>query len=99
MVHQAARGRASTEGESTTSKARLGFMTQGSAPNLWRRWLGYKVDNDGGEQEELAGEGRMCLPGMLLHPVKGVNLVIEGGKTVEQEEDEKAEASADAGSI
>ncbi len=70
------------------------FYDAGFSPNLWRRWLGYKVDNDGGEQEELAGEGRMCLPGMLLHPVKGVNLVIEGGKTVEQE---KAEASADTG--
>jgi hypothetical protein len=39
--------------------------------------LGYKVDNDGGEEEEIAGEGRMCLPGMLLHPVKQVDLVQE----------------------
>lgn len=46
--------------------------------NLWRRWLGYKVDNEGGEQAELAGEGRMCLPGVFLHPVKGVDLVVEG---------------------
>lgn len=38
-----------------------------------------KVDNDGGEREELAGEGRMCLPGVLLHPVKGVDMVVEGG--------------------
>lgn len=56
------------------------FYDAGFSPNLWRRWLGYKVDNDGGEQEEMAGEGRMCLPGILLHPVKGVNLVVEGGK-------------------
>ena len=48
------------------------------SPNLWRRWLGYKVDNEGGEQAELAGEGRMCLPGVFLHPVKGIDLVIEG---------------------
>ena len=61
------------------------FYDAGFSPNLWRRWLGYKVDNDGGEQEEIAGEGRMCLPGMLLHPVKGVNMVVEGGKTIEEE--------------
>ncbi len=61
------------------------FYDAGFAPNLWRRWLGYKVDNDGGEQEEVAGEGRMCLPAVLLHPVKGVNLVVEGGTMVEEE--------------
>ena len=44
--------------------------------NLWKRWLGYKVDNDGGEEEELHGEGRMCLPAMLLHPVKHIDLVL-----------------------
>ena len=63
------------------------FYDAGFAPNLWRRWLGYKVDNDGGEQEEVAGEGRMCLPGMLLHPVKEVNMIVEGGSTVEEEEE------------
>lgn len=52
---------------------------------LWRRWLGYKVDDEGGEQAELAGEGRMCLPGVFLHPVKGVDLVIEGGKRIEED--------------
>ena len=73
------------------------FYDAGFSPNLWRRWLGYKVDNDGGEQEELAGEGRMCLPGMLLHPVKGVNMVVEGGKTIEEVELERTEVAADAG--
>ncbi|KAH3905024.1 hypothetical protein HBH56_226310 [Parastagonospora nodorum] len=53
------------------------YYNAGFAPNLWKRWLGYKVDGDGGEEEELAGEGRMCLPGMLLHPVKQVDLVQE----------------------
>lgn len=53
------------------------YYNAGFAPNLWKRWLGYKVDNDGGEEEELAGEGRMCLPAMLLHPVKQVDLVQE----------------------
>ncbi|KAK3114380.1 hypothetical protein LTR53_007380 [Teratosphaeriaceae sp. CCFEE 6253] len=47
------------------------------APRLWKRWLGLRVDGDGGEVEEKAGEGRMCLPGMLVHPVKGVDLVFE----------------------
>lgn len=72
------------------------FYDAGFSPNLWRRWLGYKVDNDGGEQEELAGEGRMCLPGMLLHPVKGVNMVVEGGKTIEEAKLEKTDVTADA---
>ena len=62
------------------------FYDAGFASNLWRRWLGYKVDNDGGEQEEMAGEGRMCLPGMLLHPVKDVNMVVEGEAIIEEEE-------------
>lgn len=53
------------------------YYHAGFAPNLWKRWLGYKVDNDGGEEEELAGEGRMCLPGVLLHPVKQVDLIQE----------------------
>ncbi|TKA60672.1 hypothetical protein B0A49_14011 [Cryomyces minteri] len=53
------------------------YYHAGFAGNLWRRWLGYKVDNDGGEEAELAGEGRMCLPAMLLHPVKQVDLIYE----------------------
>ncbi|KAJ0416070.1 hypothetical protein BJY00DRAFT_292287 [Aspergillus carlsbadensis] len=61
------------------------FYSAGFSPNLWRRWLGYKVDNDGGEQEELAGEGRMCLPPMLLHPVKEVDMIIDDG--VEETDD------------
>ena len=62
------------------------FYDAGFAPNLWRRWLGYKVDNDGGEQEEIAGEGRMCLPAVLLHPVKGVDLIVEGTGAVDEDE-------------
>lgn len=56
------------------------FYSAGFSPNLWRRWLGLRVDNDGGEQQELANEGRMCLPPMLLHPVKEVNMVIDDGE-------------------
>ena len=77
-------------------KGQTWFYDAGFPPNLWRRWLGYKVDNDGGEQEEIAGEGRMCLPAMLLHPVKDVNLVIEGGKTIEEVELESSEADVAA---
>lgn len=53
------------------------YYHAGFAPNLWKRWMGYKVDNDGGEEFEVNGEGRMCLPGVLLHPVKQVDLVQE----------------------
>ncbi|KAK6078685.1 hypothetical protein SCUP234_06023 [Seiridium cupressi] len=68
------------------------FYDSGFAPNLYRRWLGLKVNNDGGEEFELTedktknattvsnmrgGEGRMCLPPMLLHPIKGVDLPVE----------------------
>ncbi|KAF1928608.1 uncharacterized protein M421DRAFT_420492 [Didymella exigua CBS 183.55] len=53
------------------------YYNAGFAPNLWKRWMGYNVDNDGGEEEEMAGEGRMCLPAVLLHPVKQVNLIQE----------------------
>lgn len=68
------------------------FYNSGFAPNLYRRWLGLKVNNDGGEEFELirdvtkdessvgqmkGGEGRMCLPPMLLHPIKGVDIPVE----------------------
>ncbi|CAN8099434.1 unnamed protein product [Discula destructiva] len=68
------------------------FYNSGFAPNLYRRWLGLKVNNDGGEEFELTrdmskdetsvgtmrgGEGRMCLPPMLIHPIKGVDLPVE----------------------
>ncbi len=68
------------------------FYNAGFGPNLYRRWLGLKVNNDGGEQFEMqadmskddsgvgsmrGGEGRMCLPPMLIHPVKSVELPVE----------------------
>ncbi|EXJ58799.1 hypothetical protein A1O7_06229 [Cladophialophora yegresii CBS 114405] len=56
------------------------YYNAGFPEVLWHRWLGYKFNNDGGEQFEVAGEGRMCLPGMLLHPIKRVDLVLEGRK-------------------
>lgn len=59
------------------------FYSAGFSPNVWRRWLGMRVDNDGGEQREMAGEGRMCLPPMLLHPVKDVQMIIDDGEHAE----------------
>ncbi|KAK1241494.1 hypothetical protein MKX08_001468 [Trichoderma sp. CBMAI-0020] len=65
------------------------FYNSGFGPNLYRRWLGLKVNNDGGEEYEKTadqsgtgseagrGEGRMCLPPMLLHPVKEVEIPVE----------------------
>ncbi|KAF2840853.1 hypothetical protein M501DRAFT_930414 [Patellaria atrata CBS 101060] len=67
------------------------FYDAGFAPNLWKRWLGYKVDNDGGEQWEMAQEGRMCLPAMLLHPIKHVDMIYEHpDQRTEQEDRQKA---------
>jgi hypothetical protein len=75
------------------------YYNAGFAPNLWRRWLGLKVNNEGGEEFETVvdegrdgngvngmrgGEGRMCLPPMLIHPVKGVELPVES--TMDKEE-------------
>ncbi|KAK2738870.1 hypothetical protein FQN57_006885 [Myotisia sp. PD_48] len=56
------------------------FYSAGHSEHLWRRWLGYRSNNDGGEAFELANEGRMCLPPMLLHPVKHVDMVIDAGR-------------------
>ncbi|KAI9680713.1 MAG: hypothetical protein M1817_004153 [Caeruleum heppii] len=56
------------------------YYNAGFAPNLWKRWFGFRVDGNGGEEEEVAKEGRMCLPGIILHPVKDVRLVVEGNE-------------------
>lgn len=60
------------------------------AVDLWKRWLGYRVGEQGGEEAEISGEGRMCLPSMLLHPVKQVELVREHGEWDEIAEDDMA---------
>lgn len=54
------------------------YYNAGFPEVLWNRWLGRRIHNAGGEDFELRGEGRMCLPGMLLHPVKRVEMVVEG---------------------
>lgn len=89
------------------------YYNAGFAGNLWRRWLGLKVDNEGGEVfetqfrdkdwEELGktgvpgmrgGEGRMCLPPMVLHPVKGVELPVESRRLEDVEEWGESDPSA-----
>lgn len=56
------------------------YYNAGFPEVLWHRWLGMRIFNAGGEVTEVEGEGRMCLPGMLLHPIKRVELVQEGKK-------------------
>ncbi|KAK3388804.1 hypothetical protein B0T20DRAFT_85542 [Sordaria brevicollis] len=101
MAHILNGGRNGASGGSRTSvfgnrehnmKGLTWFYNAGFSANLYKRWLGLKVNNDGGEQFELSpdnsaddqtvstmrgGEGRMCLPPMLLHPVKDVVLPVE----------------------
>ncbi|KAF2841034.1 hypothetical protein M501DRAFT_1015020 [Patellaria atrata CBS 101060] len=40
------------------------------APRVWRRWLGEIEGGEGGAKQENEGSGRMCLRGMLFHPIK-----------------------------
>jgi len=83
------------------------YYNAGFAPNLWKRWLGLKVNNEGGEEFELTvdegrsgkgvnemrgGEGRMCLPPMLIHPVKNVELSVED--SIEEEDMSESDPSA-----
>lgn len=46
------------------------YYNAGFSGALWRRWFGYKENQDGGSWYELTNTGRMCLRSMLLHPVK-----------------------------
>ncbi|EHA53728.1 hypothetical protein MCOR27_009884 [Pyricularia oryzae] len=85
------------------------FYNSGFGPNLYRRWLGLKVNNDGGadfETEEdgtkagegdvgqmRGGEGRMCLPPMLIHPIKDVDLPTD--KNLDEEFDVPAVLGTD----
>lgn len=46
------------------------YSNAGFAGYLWRRWLGNEHRGDEMEWELGPGHGRMCLPMMVLHPVK-----------------------------
>ncbi|KAG5981664.1 hypothetical protein E4U55_002700 [Claviceps digitariae] len=93
------------------------FYNSGFAPNLYKRWVGLRVNNDGGEDFEQTvdegktaagagagaggvgampgGEGRMCVPPMLLHPVKEVELPVEGASGGDEEEKEGGRVESD----
>ncbi|KAG6228983.1 hypothetical protein E4U26_000603 [Claviceps purpurea] len=98
------------------------FYNSGFGPNLYRRWVGLKVNNDGGEDFEKSGsgnggdagkggdggeggegvggmrggEGRMCIPAMLLHPVKDVELPVEAPPGEEGEGEGEVESDPSA---
>jgi len=76
------------------------FYRSDFAPELYRAWLGFKTRYGGGADFELGGEGRMCLPPMLLHPIKNVGMVVEAPPEEEMAILEGAgeEAEFDAGS-
>lgn len=46
------------------------YSNAGFAGYLWRRWLGEEKGNDEIGWELGEGHGRMCLPMMVLHPIK-----------------------------
>ncbi|OAA66715.1 hypothetical protein SPI_01291 [Niveomyces insectorum RCEF 264] len=86
------------------------YYNAGFSPNVYRRWLGLKVNNDGGgafeeqmdaTKDDLSvstmrgGEGRMCLPPMLLHPIKHVELPVESHRN---KADDESATEADPGS-
>lgn len=83
------------------------FYRSDFAPELYKAWLGFKTKYGGGEDFELkvdenkngarGGEGRMCLPPMLLHPIKNVGMVVEAPPDEEMLEIED-ESEFDVGS-
>ena len=92
-------GRGSVFGDREHNLAGMSwFYNGGFAGNIWKRWLGLNVDGNGGAEDEMreGGEGRMCLPPMLVHPAKGVELPVEEVVQVEthgEESDEMDPAS------
>ncbi|KAF1816508.1 hypothetical protein P152DRAFT_446156 [Eremomyces bilateralis CBS 781.70] len=46
------------------------YYNSGFSGQLWRRWFGYKENNEGGSMAEVSGSGRMCLRSTLFHPIK-----------------------------
>ena len=46
------------------------YYNSGFSGALWRRWLGQWENGEGGRGQEEEGTGRMCLRGILHHPVK-----------------------------
>lgn len=46
------------------------YYNSGFAGALWRRWLGFAENGEGGFSRETQGTQRMCLRSQLLHPIK-----------------------------
>ncbi|KAI1106632.1 hypothetical protein F4804DRAFT_300008 [Jackrogersella minutella] len=46
------------------------YYNAGFSGALWRRWLGAKENGEGGRKAEQSRSDRMCLRGMLFHPIK-----------------------------
>ncbi|KAI1143086.1 hypothetical protein F5Y05DRAFT_367449 [Hypoxylon sp. FL0543] len=46
------------------------YYNAGFSGALWRRWLGAKENGDGGKKIEESRSDRLCLRGMLFHPIK-----------------------------
>ncbi|KAH8655223.1 hypothetical protein BX600DRAFT_482827 [Xylariales sp. PMI_506] len=46
------------------------YYNSGFSGALWRRWLGSRENNEGGREFEEKGTGRLCLRGLLHHPIK-----------------------------
>ncbi|OTB06298.1 hypothetical protein M426DRAFT_72354 [Hypoxylon sp. CI-4A] len=46
------------------------YYNAGFSGALWRRWLGAKENGEGGKKMEESRSDRMCLRGMLYHPIK-----------------------------
>ncbi|KXT05485.1 hypothetical protein AC579_1658 [Pseudocercospora musae] len=46
------------------------YYNSGFSGALWRRWLGQWENGEGGKRLEEEGTGRMCLRGILHHPIK-----------------------------
>ncbi|PIB03047.1 hypothetical protein CB0940_11913 [Cercospora beticola] len=49
------------------------YYNSGFSGALWRRWLGQYENGEGGKRQEEEGTGRMCLRGVLHHPIKHEN--------------------------
>jgi len=49
------------------------YYNSGFSGALWRRWLGYKENGEGGSSFEKQGTGRVCLRPILFHPIKHEN--------------------------
>ncbi|KAI5866687.1 hypothetical protein GGS23DRAFT_283191 [Durotheca rogersii] len=46
------------------------YYNAGFSGALWRRWLGALENGEGGKKAEEAGSDRLCLRGILHHPIK-----------------------------